>query len=455
MSITHLGALKANHRLAEAKKMLLEAVSEQQKKLTGIRPSDPEREQYYNNALETLAKYRGAPLWYPYLGSGIGNGALVELMDGSVKYDFIGGIGVHHFGHGHPEIISACVEGAISDLVMQGHLQQNTDSLELIDILVTESKLDHCFLTTSGSMANENALKIAFQKNHPAKRILAFEGCFCGRTLAMSQITEKPMVREGLPVDLDVDYIPFYSPEEPEKSTKRAIETLKKFLWRHPKGYALMIFEMIQGEGGYYPGDTEFFRQIMEVLKNHNIAIVIDEVQTFGRTSKLFAFQHFGLQDLVDMVNIGKLAQVCATLFTDEYNPRPGLLSQTFTSSSAAIHASKTMIHLMIKEGFFGPNGKNMKINEHFTKNFKSIAKRHPNIIRGPYGLGAMVAFTPLDGDSNRIIQFGKNLFQAGVMSFVCGRDPTRARFLPPVGAVRPQDIDSVTKIVEETLLCS
>ncbi|MGA8164995.1 MAG: aminotransferase class III-fold pyridoxal phosphate-dependent enzyme [Waddliaceae bacterium] len=452
MTLSHFGALKADRRIAQAKELLLEAVKTQQKEMNGIRTPDPDLKAYYANALETLSRQRGAKLWFPYLGSGIGKGPLVELLDGSVKYDFIGGIGVHHFGHSHPELMSANIDAAISDIIMQGHLQQNGDSLELIDLLVTESKLDHCFLTTSGSMANENALKIAFQKHHPARRILAFEGSFCGRTWAMSQLTEKPEVREGLPVNAAVDFLPFFDPDAPEESTKRAVDTLKRYLWRYPKDYALMLFELVLGEGGYYPGSTEFFRAIIDILKNHQIAVCIDEVQTFGRTSKLFAFQHFELDKLVDIVTIGKLSHVCATLFTKEYNPRPGLLSQTFTSSTAAIHTAKTMIHLMIKEGFFGENGKNLRINAHIKKNFDRIADNRPGKIRGPYGLGAMVAFTPGDGHREQVIKFGHSLFEAGVISFICGRNPTRIRFLIPVGAVAPEDIDQVTAIVEKTL---
>jgi len=446
---------QADPEVTQAKKMLLEAVSKQQKTLTKVEPPNPALQPQYNDELEQLETLRGSKLWYPYLGSGLGNGPFVELRDGSVKYDFIGGIGVHHFGHSHPDILSSCIDGAISDIVMQGHLQQNSDQLELIEMLVAQSRISHCFLSTSGSMANENALKIALQKNHPARRILAFEKGFSGRTLAMSQITEKAEVRDGLPVELGVDFIPFFDPYDPESSTKHAVETLKRILLRHPKDHALMFFELIQGEGGYYSGSEVFFRSIMEILKEHHIAIVVDEVQTFGRTSQLFAFQHFGLQDLVDIVTIGKLAQVAATLFTAEYNPRPGLLSQTFTSSTSAIRCSKEMISMMIKDGFFGPNGKNIQMHRHLIKNFEEIRKRHPKHLQGPYGLGAMIAFTPLDGELDRVIQFGKNLFDSGVISFICGRNPTRIRFLIPIGAVTIKDLDIASQIIENTLLIS
>lgn len=447
--------LNSDPRVIKAKKLLLEAVKEQQQSITELQPPNPDLKVQYEEAVEKYGEQRGGSLWFPFIGSGIGNGPFVQLLDESVKYDFISGIGVHHFGHSHPELISSSIDAAISDTIMQGHLQQNADQVELVDLLVKKSGLDHCFLTTTGSMANENALKIAFQKNAPASRVLAFEGAFCGRTLTMAQITDKHLFRVGLPVNLGIDYLPFYDPEHPEESTKRAVDCLKTYINRYPDQYAAMIFELIQGEGGFHPGSPHFFRSLMEVLKENNIAIIDDEVQTFGRTSRLFAFQHFGLEDLVDIVTIGKLSQVCATIYKTDYKPLPGLLSQTFTSSTQAIQAAKTIIHLMDKEGFFGENGKNMQVHQHFVTRFEEIRSRHPSLIQGPYGIGAMVAFSPLDGDLQRVKEFVDNLYHAGVLSFICGRPPNRARFLVPVGAVTEKDIDQVCTILEETLQCS
>lgn len=439
-------------RIEQAKKLLQESLSAQQVGLDRVRSADPDKAAGYSEVLDLIAKQRGANLWYPYLGSGRGKGPFVELLDGSVKYDFIAGIGVHHLGHGHPSLLSASIDAALSDIVMQGHLQQNQDQAELIDLLVRESGLDHCFLTTSGSMANDNALKIALQKNRPAKRIFAFERAFCGRSWAMSQLTEKAAVREGISVEMQVDFIPFFDSADPEGSTQRAIDQLKKHLWRHPKDYALMIFEMIQGEGGYYAGSASFFRALMNLLKEHHVAIHVDEVQTFGRTSRLFAFQHYGLQDLVDIVTIGKLSHVCATLFTHEYNPKPGLLSQTFSSSTSAICAAKEILRVLVQEGFFGENGKNMTFHKEIVSRFEAMKVRLPEAIQGPYGLGAMVAFTPLGGDAERVTQFAKTLFQNGVIGFICGKNPTRMRFLPPVSVVEPHHLDEVAGIIEKTL---
>lgn len=445
--------LLTDPRVAEAKTLLHAAIEDASKQLTGVRPPIPELKQTYETMLKDMGKHRGGGLWFPYLGSGFGKGALVELADGSVKYDFICGIGPNYFGHNNPAILDALVDAAISNTVMQGNLQQNVDSLELVSQLVKASGLAHCFLSTSGAMANENALKLAFQKRTPAYRILAFEHCFAGRSLAVSQITDKPAYREGLPTNVFVDYVPFYNPEYPVESTARTVEALKKYIARYPGGHALMCFEFVQGEGGFYSATREYFIEVMDILKKHNIAIFADEVQTFARTPELFAYQFYGLQSYIDIASTGKISQVCATLFTDEYLPKPGLLSQTFTGSTSAIKSSLTILHELRTGSYFGPEGRNQKLHNYFTEKLESLSKRHPQLIRGPFGVGCMIAFTPYDGESKKVNQFVHRLFDAGVISFVAGSDPTRVRFLIPAGVITLQDIDNAMNILEKTLL--
>jgi acetylornithine/N-succinyldiaminopimelate aminotransferase len=120
-------------RLDEAKKIIQEVLKDHSKKITGVKASDPELAENYKNLLENFSKLRGGKLFYDYIGSGIGNGGLVELCDGSVKYDFITGIGVHYFGHSHPGVINAEVEGSITNTTMSGNLQQNSDSPRLFN----------------------------------------------------------------------------------------------------------------------------------------------------------------------------------------------------------------------------------------------------------------------------------------------------------------------------------
>jgi len=289
MNRTIADEFAADPRIREAKRILLQTCQEYRARITGVRPPDSRLRIGYDQLVREYGTLRGGRLFYSYLGSGLGNGALVELADGSVKYDFISGIGVHHWGHSHPAIMEASLDAALSDTVMQGNLQQNVESVELARTLLEGvnrkgARLNHCFLSTNGAMANENALKVMFQKKYPANRILAFEGCFMGRTLALSQVTDKPEYRHGLPATISVDYVPYFDDARPEESRRRAVDQLKRYIRRYPEKHAGMVFELVLGEGGFHVGNREFFKELMQVLKEHEIPILIDEIQTFGRT---------------------------------------------------------------------------------------------------------------------------------------------------------------------------
>ena len=446
----------ADSRIKEALALIEEAYGEHSARLLSSKEASSSLKAAYQKLLDDCSQSRGGQLYYPYLGSGIGKGSLVELLDGSVKYDFITGIGVHYLGHSNPALMKHLMAAALSDTVMQGNLQQNNNSSVLMRQflgLASGSRLEHCFLSTSGAQANENALKMAFQKKAPARRVLAFEHCFAGRTLALAHITDKALYRDGLPDTLKVDYLPFFNAEHPEKSVKRTLHKLETLLERYPGQYAVMSFELIQGEGGYYPGDEKFFKEIIKLLNKHDIAVWIDEVQTFGRCSRAFAYQYFNLDDLVDIVTVGKMSQVCATLFSPVFKARPGLISQTFTSSSSAIEAAKYTLSLLSDGGLCGETGKIVQFEKIFHSKLKALAKKYSGHFIGPYGMGGMLAFTIFDGDLAKTKEFCNRLFDNGVMCFLAGRKPMRVRMLPAMAIVSEAEVDAVFEIVDQSFL--
>jgi acetylornithine aminotransferase len=454
---TRADALFNDPRLLEGKRLILEALRDHQSQLTDLAPPIDALMADYQQQLAAFADLRGGGLYYPYLGSGLGAGALVELADGSIKYDMITGIGVHCFGHSHPDLVEAALDAALRDTIMQGNLQQNLESESLcrqfVDAAIEAgSDLRHCFLTTSGAMANENALKMILQKHHPADRVLAFEHCFMGRTLALSTITDKAANRQGLPLSLGVDYLPFFDPADPAGSTARALNALRDALHRYPCRHACMCIELVQGEGGFNVGDRDFFIALIDVLKQNHIAVFVDEIQTFGRTTELFGFQTFDLAECVDVITVGKLTQVCATLFTDQYIPRPGLISQTFTGASSSIRAAQRIIHNLRRGKFHGPDGRIAQIHQRFTHRFHCLHKRHPDWIAGPHGLGGMIAFTVFDGSAELTKQTLAALYDHGVVAFLAGSDPARIRFLPPFAVITDDQIDAVCTILENAL---
>ncbi len=445
-------------RLEQAKKLIQDALSDHTSKITGLKGPEPELKESYDSLLKKMADYRGGALFYNYLGSGIGNGPFVELADGSVKYDFITGIGVHYMGHSHPGVINAQLRGALSNTVMNGHLQQNKDTADLLELMSKEAckygaATRNVFLSTSGAMANENAFKIIFQKRAPASRFFAFEKCFAGRTLGMAWVTDKAAYRVGLPKTLDIDYIPFYNADDHQGSIDMAVKVMKKHITRFPGMHAGFVMELIQGENGSWVGHTEFFEALIKVCQENNISIFADEVQSFARTNELFAFQYFKLDKYVDVVAVGKNSQVCATLFTDDHKPKPGLMSQTFTGSSSQIAASHYVISSIVNGGYLGEQGRIQKLHSRFKGNLQKISDRHPDKLRGPYGIGAMVAMTVFNGDEAKSKAFTIKLFENGVLSFMAGGHPTtRVRFLMPVMVTEEKHIDEVCVLIEKTL---
>lgn len=450
-------SLRSDPRVAQAKQLLRDALAEHSGQLTR-RDAQAGLQASYEQALEQFAALRGNSLYFPFLGSGIGRGSLVELADGSVKYDMISGIGVHVCGHSHPQLLEILIDAALEDTVMQGNLQQNRESLEVCRQLVTMAsrqgaKIEHCFLTSSGAMANENALKILFQYRTGSHRILAFDHAFAGRSLVLSQVTDRPQYRAGLPATVPVDFVPFYDPAQPAESQQAALSALRTHLARHPGAHCGFIMELVQGEGGYRTAPREFFAALCQELRQADVPIFFDEIQTFGRTLAPFAYQMLQLDEYADIVTVGKMTQVCATLFGDAMNPKPGLLSQTFTSSTTALLAASYILQQLDAGGYYGAEGRNSQVHRRFCARFEQLQQKHPTVIHGPWGVGGMVAFTALDGSAGMAKKVLFELFSAGVIAFAAGSDPTRIRFLPSLLAVTDEEIDAVCDILEQTLL--
>ena len=114
--------LTEDPRVQQARELLLSAVGDHSQQIDGIRPPVESLAKELEEKLNAFGEMRGGNLYYPYISSGIGNGPYVELLDGSVKLDFITGIGVHGYGHSHPDLVDAAVDAALCDTVMQGNL---------------------------------------------------------------------------------------------------------------------------------------------------------------------------------------------------------------------------------------------------------------------------------------------------------------------------------------------
>ncbi|TWU01934.1 aminotransferase class III-fold pyridoxal phosphate-dependent enzyme [Neorhodopirellula pilleata] len=453
----HAEAFRNDPRVAEAKRLLAEAMAEHASHLDVVAPPQKNFADDYQTVIDDYTSVRGGPPLWPYFASGLGNGPYVELADGSVKLDFIGGIGVHGCGHSHPAMLAASIDAAIEDTVMQGNLQQNIPSVRMLQRLTSLASesgapLAHGLLSTSGAMANENALKLAFHKAQPASRILAFDNAFAGRSIALAAITDRPAYRNGIPLAIEVDYLPFLDPKHPERSTRWAVNELKRLLARHPGKYAAFWAEPIAGEGGYYPGSHEFFAALCRPLRDAGVSIIFDEIQSFSRTSRPFAFQHYGLDEFADIVTVGKITQVCATLYRKEFHPTAPILSQTFTGSTSAIRTGLETLDELDRVKCFGAEGANVKRHRYFAEQLETLTQKYPGLISGPFGEGMMIGFTPGNGSLDQAKLLMHILYEIGLLGFLCGASPVRMRFLPPPAITTTSHIDRAIELLDAGL---
>lgn len=437
-------------------KSLVDEVTKINSQIDGVKPPQQEWTNLGQKEVERAGAIRGRPLNYAYVGSGAGHGAYVELSDGSIKLDLINGIGIHLMGHSHPRVIEATVRGALSDIVNQGNLQPNREYTRFMEKLCKlagkKSRLKYAWLSTCGTMANENALKITRQKLTPARMVLCFKNAFAGRSTMMAEITDNAAYKVGLPEYHEMLRIPFYDKNDPQSSEK-TLAAMKDHIARHEKNISCFTFEPMLGEGGYQAAPRSFFIPLLELCKQHGIAVWADEVQTFSRTGELFAFETLDIGQYVDVVTIAKTAQVGATLYTEEFNPKPGLIAGTFSGATAALSAGVEILTMLEEGNYFGPQGRIQNIHQQFISNFNRLgATTCKGKISDPGGMGLMIAFTPYEGKKEQVDALLKRFFNNGLVAFNCGKDPIRIRFLVPA-IISDKEIKEACDIVEKSLL--
>jgi acetylornithine/N-succinyldiaminopimelate aminotransferase len=432
-------------RVRAAARALVEAVQEEARE----RELAPKA---YDRAIREIERLRGRSLFHPALSSGVGRGARVRLANGHTLLDFASGIGVYGLGHSDPDLLETAVVASAGDAVFQGHLLPGVEYLQLSKALLRHAgpRLKHVWLSVSGAMANENAQKMILQKHAPADRIVVFERGFAGRTLSMAELSDKPGFRQGLPLRGAALYVPFYDPDDPA-STEKTLAALDEHLARFPGRIAGMLFELIQGEGGFHTAPPEFFRALMERCQKAGIAVWVDEVQTFARTGELFAFTSLGLEELVDVVTVGKTLQGSAVLFSKVYNPRPGLIAGTFAGATAGMAVGTRIIERLETEGYLGPEGRITVLGRRFERRLESLRKRLPRAVGERSGIGAMQAFVPFDGSAEIVSTLQKAAFEEGLLVFNAGSNPSKLRFLLPLNTT-DEELEAGLTMLEKAM---
>jgi 4-aminobutyrate aminotransferase / (S)-3-amino-2-methylpropionate transaminase / 5-aminovalerate transaminase len=242
-----------------------------------------------------------------------GHGCVVHDVDGNTFLDWSGGIGCLNVGHTNAAVSEALHRQVDRFLHTDFTVLPYEPYVELAERLVAVSPIsgpNKVAFFNSGAEAVENAVKIA---RHATGRsaIIAFDGAFHGRTLmAMSLTSKQHPYKAGMgPFAPEVYRAPYPNPYrwEGDDPAGEALAALRRMFVTHvaAEDVAAIIFEPVQGEGGFVVPPAEWVRGLRELASEYGIVLIADEVQSgYGRTGKLFAIEHFGVEP--DLITIAK-----------------------------------------------------------------------------------------------------------------------------------------------------
>jgi len=365
-------------------------------------------------------------------------------IEGNRYIDFAAGIAVVNTGHCHPRVMAAVAE-QMSRFTHTCHQVLPYESYirlaERLNAAVPGNWPKKTVFVTTGAEAVENAVKVA-RIATGRSAIIAFGGAFHGRTfLGMSLTGKVDPYKKGFGAMMpDVWHIPF--PQEVHGiSTDDALAGLTKLFKADldPSRVAAIIFEPVQGEGGFYPAPAELVRAIRKLCDTHGIVMIADEVQTgFARTGHLFAMEGYGVAaDITAMAKglAGGLPLAALTGRADLMDAaHPGGLGGTYGGNPLGIAAANAVLDVIEDEDLCGRAN---ELGSRLKQRLEGLRSVTPEItdIRGP-GFMVGVEFAnpathePDAGFTNRV---RLEALKRGLILLTCGVYGNVVRFLAPI----------------------
>ncbi len=365
-----------------------------------------------------------------------GEGVRVWDTDGKVYLDFVAGIAVNVLGHCHPAIVKA-VQEQVTQLVHVSNLYYNVRQIELAELLGQLSGGMRSFFSNSGAEANEGAIKLArkFGRVHRngAYEVISMERSFHGRTLATTAATGQAFYQ--------ATWVPL-----PDGFKQVPYNDLKALKVAVSDNTVAILLEVVQGEGGIWPGDKDFIQGVRQLCNERNMVMICDEIQTgMGRTGKFFSWEHFDVvPDIVTMakglaggVPIGAmLTGPRSDLFT------PGDHGTTFGGNPLASAAGIATIKTILDENLLENAA---KVGAYWNSKMQAFCKKYA-FIDSPRGLGLMQAVNVKHELAPTIVQ---QALEYGLLLNALG--PSTLRVVPPL-IVTTAHVDEATELLDQAL---
>jgi 4-aminobutyrate aminotransferase / (S)-3-amino-2-methylpropionate transaminase / 5-aminovalerate transaminase len=392
-----------------------------------------------------------------------GRGATITDVDGNTFLDFTGGVGCLNVGHSHPRV----VEAAQAQLERFSHTdftivpyEVYVDLAERLTQLAPVRKPAKAAFFNAGTEAVENSVK--FARAHTGRpAVIAFEGAFHGRTMLSLSLTSKthPYKAGFGPFAPEIYRVPF--PQEYRgPSTDEALSALERAFTVQvdPEHVAAIVVEPVQGEGGFIPASKDFIAGLRRISDEHGIVLVADEVQTgFGRTGRLFAMEHFGIEpDLMIVAkSIAAGLPLSGVIGAAEIMDAPGdsAVGGTYVGNPVAQAAALAVLDVLEEENVVDRAN---QIGETMRARMLAWQERFP-AIGDVRGLGAMLAIELVEDRSTKrpaadlatavvgeAAQRGLLLLKAGIYS-------NCIRVLSPL-VLTDQELDEALSVWEDAL---
>jgi 4-aminobutyrate aminotransferase/(S)-3-amino-2-methylpropionate transaminase len=363
-------------------------------------------------------------------------GAIITDVEGKEYIDFGGGIAVMNIGHCHPKVVAAIkaqAEKFTHTCFMVTPYDAPVRLAQRLAAITPGKFAKKVLFINSGAEAVENAVKIArYYTKRPA--VIVFENCYHGRTLLTMSMTSKvkPYKLGFGPFAPEIYRMPFGDVVGPEK--------LKDFFIKYvnPEAVAAVVAEPIQGEGGFVAPPPGYFQALAEICRENGILLICDEIQTgMGRTGKMFAIEHWGVEP--DLMCVAKsLAAgmpLSAVVGRREImdSVHPGGLGGTYGANPIACEAALAVLEIFEEENILG---KAVALGEKLRSRLEQWQKRFP-VVGEVRGIGAMLGIELIQSDGAPAADAAKQLaahcFENGLIILVCGSYGNIIRILTPL----------------------
>ncbi|GAB4505497.1 MAG: aspartate aminotransferase family protein [Anaerolineales bacterium] len=358
-----------------------------------------------------------------------GQGASLFDAAGNEYIDCSSGHGVANLGHAHPKVAAAIAAQAATLITLFETFPNDQRAALMQKMASLAPGLERVFFCNSGTEAVEAALKFARLSTGRSK-IVAMMRAFHGRTFGSLSATFNKKYREGFePLVPGFSHVPY-----------NKIEALESAL---DEGTAAVILEVVQGEGGVYPVDAAYLRAARRLCDERGALLVIDEVQTgFGRTGRMFAFQHYDV--LPDMLCVAKslaggVPMGAVLLSPAVQNLTPGAHASTFGGNPLACAAALAALTAIEEEDL--PR----QAAEKGAYLMDKLRQIESPLIREVRGLGLMVGIEL----KQKVAPYLKALQERRILALNAG--PTVIRLLPPL-VITYEQLDAVVAALRDVL---